>query len=411
VQTLKSYKKYDAIANLEDAQNKILNENIQLKKQHDDLTSRIKSDSELLDSIKLKINEATGEYEKQIEVIDSGFYKMQYNFSGSESYKAKLDQIRAMQKDMLKEKTASIVSSAFTFNGSASKGKAMTDKVVKLSLRSFNGECDTLTYEVSYKNINSFVEKIKKSYEQINKLTEFYSVKITPEYLDLKLQQLKLTHEYQQKKQIEKEEQRALKEQLREEEKARIEIEKALADAEKDERKYREALEKAKKEMESAADKEKALAIIERLQNSLNEALARLERTKSMAQMTKSGYVYIISNIGSFGENVYKIGMTRRLEPMDRVSELGDASVPFSFDVHGMIFSENAPELENKLHKIFEKNRINKVNNKKEFFMMPIEQIEMALIENGVHIDLIKIPEAEQYFQTIQIDKEFFGLS
>ena len=146
---------------------------------------------------------------------------------------------------------------------------------------------------------------------------------------------------------------------------------------------------------------------IAQLEQNLKEAHEAKERAISRAQETKSGHVYIISNLGSFGENVYKIGMTRRLEPLDRVKELGDASVPFTFDLHAMIFSENAPELESLLHKEFDDRRINKVNYRKEYFRVSLDEIEQVIIDKyDKEVDFIKVIEAQQFRETKSIIKQ-----
>lgn len=137
----------------------------------------------------------------------------------------------------------------------------------------------------------------------------------------------------------------------------------------------------------------------------MQEAESRKERAISQAQLTKCGYIYVISNIGSFGENIYKIGMTRRLEPMDRINELGDASVPFKFDVHALIFSENAPELEAKLHNHFKDKAVNLVNLKKEFFNVSLSEIEKVVHENYAEIEFTQIAEAKDYRETLAIRK------
>jgi chromosome segregation ATPase len=229
-------------------------------------------------------------------------------------------------------------------------------------------------------------ERITKSFETINKIGESQTVTIQPEYLNLKIKELVLEHEYQQKRQREKEELRAAQEEMREEEKARREFEQAQKEAEKEESNYQKALDKARKEIEQATgEKQNKLQVqIEKLEQELKEAQEKKERAISMAQQTKRGHVYIISNIGSFGEHVYKIGMTRRMEPLDRVKELGDASVPFHFDIHAMIFSEEAPTLENELHKAFANKKVNLVNYRKEFFKVTLDEIEQKAKEIGL---------------------------
>lgn len=143
------------------------------------------------------------------------------------------------------------------------------------------------------------------------------------------------------------------------------------------------------------------------LETKLAEAEAKGQRAISLAQQTKSGHVYIISNVGSFGENVYKIGMTRRLEPLDRVRELGDASVPFPFDVHAMIYSEDAPTLETELHKIFANNQVNKVNPRKEFFRLPIEKVKSYIDDKGIKAIWTLQAEAAQYKETLALERAF----
>jgi hypothetical protein len=190
---------------------------------------------------------------------------------------------------------------------------------------------------------------------------------------------------------------------MREEEKARKEIEAAIAKAIKEQETYQKALDKARKEVEMAegAKQQKLQMQIAELEARLKEADSNKDRALSMAQQTKRGHVYIISNIGSFGENVYKIGMTRRLDPMDRVKELGDASVPFPFDVHAIIFSEDAPRLENEMHKEFGKKRTNLVNPRKEFFNVSLEEIEAVAKRNNAKIEFTKIAEARDYRESI----------
>jgi chromosome segregation ATPase len=248
-------------------------------------------------------------------------------------------------------------------------------------------------------------ERITKSYETINKIGESKTVSIQPEYLELKIKELLLEYEYQLKKQNEREELRAAQEALREEEKARREYELAQKEAEKEEANYQKALEKARKEIESTTGEkyDKLQAQIAKLELELQEAHDKKERALSMAQQTKRGHVYIISNIGSFGEQVYKIGMTRRLEPEDRIKELGDASVPFQFDIHAMVFSEDAPRLENELHKVFADQKVNMLNFKKEFFKVTLEEIETKVKSLGIECQFIRVPEAMEYRETLAI--------
>jgi hypothetical protein len=235
-----------------------------------------------------------------------------------------------------------------------------------------------------------------------------------PSYRDLKLEELYLTHEFLEKKQEEAEEQRRIREQMREEERERREIEKARKDAEQEVKIREQALEKARREIAQATGqhREQLELKIQQINQQLEEALANQTRATSRAQMTKSGYVYIISNIGSFGDNVYKIGMTRRLEPEERIKELSGASVPFPFDIHAMIFSENVPETENLLHQYFRDKSVNKVNERKEFFKVTLDEITSAIEKiaketqtvKKAEIQFTKVAEAEQYRKTLAIE-------
>lgn len=213
-----------------------------------------------------------------------------------------------------------------------------------------------------------------------------------------------MSHEYREKKREEKEEQAEVRRRMREEAKLRQEVEKAVTE----ENKYERMLEKAKRDAADATDdKLRTLQkTISALTKELEIAHSKSERALSMAQQTKSGHIYIISNVGSFGENVYKIGMTRRLDPIDRVKELGDASVPFLFDVHAIIYVKDAPALEKALHKAFESRRVNLVNNRKEFFRVDLNEIREEVKKTFPDAEFIDAGEAREYRETMAISKQ-----
>jgi hypothetical protein len=219
------------------------------------------------------------------------------------------------------------------------------------------------------------------------------------------LQELRLHHELEEKKRAEAEEQRRIREQMREEERAQRELERARQEAEEEEHRYERALEKARKELAKAKGEEldELSDRVRQLQAELDAAHQEKERAISRAQMTRSGHVYVISNIGSFGEDVVKIGMTRRLEPRERIKELGDASVPFEFDVHGMVFTEDAPSLENELHKRFHHRRVNLVNERKEFFRVQLKEIDDFLRTKQLNLELTLLAEAREYRETLAL--------
>lgn len=344
-------------------------------------------------------------FENKLDLIEFGVYEPIFEFEKSDEYRLEQNQIIQLQKDMINSDKAAICTINWTQDGSEAKGKASTNRYIKLTLRAFNGECESLIAKVKWNNVNQIKERIKKSFETINKIGESRAVSIQTEYMDLKIKELVLEYEYQLKKQKEKEELRAAQEALREEEKARREFEQAQKEAEKEEVNFQKALEKARKEIQqTTGEKHNQLqAQIAKLEQELREAHDRKERALSMAQQTKRGHVYVISNIGSFGEQVYKIGMTRRLEPEDRIKELGDASVPFQFDIHALIYSEDAPALENELHKTFANKKVNMLNYRKEFFKVTLDEIEARSKELGLQTEFIRNPEAEEYRETLAI--------
>lgn len=334
-----------------------------------------------------------------------GFYTPHYAFPEASRYQQELDSTRSVQSRMISDKTAAICDTQWQVGGSAREGQKMVGQYLRLMLRAFNGESDAAIAKVKYNNVLVMENRIRKAAEAINKLGGVMQCRLEPRYVALKLQELYLVHEYQEKVFAEKEEQRRIREQMREEEIALREFEKAQREAEKEEQRFAEALERARAEVEGAAGakQEKLRLKIEELERRLTEAHDRKERAVARAQMTRSGHVYVISNIGSFGEHVYKIGMTRRLDPMDRIRELGDASVPFQFDVHAIIYADDAPALENLLHRRFGGRRINRVNERKEFFRVSIDEIADAVRENHGEIELTRLAEAEEFRKTIAL--------
>jgi hypothetical protein len=377
-----------------------------------DKISQLKQDISQLSEQKTILEEIVQALEEEDNLHTIAFYQPKHSFDDSAQYQSRLELIREQQKQLIKSGQAVTSVASITLEGSEKKGQKLVNNFIKLVLRAFNGESDAAIAKVKYNNISTQITRITKAFEAINKLAETTYCMISVEYFNSKLEELSLTHEYQEKKQEEIEEQRRIREQMKEEERALREIEKAKLDAEKEELRYQQSLEKARLEIEQATGKQrdKLEAQILQLTQQLQEAQKNKERAISRAQMTKSGHVYIISNIGAFGEHVYKIGMTRRLDPMDRVNELGDASVPFPFDVHAIIFCQNAPELEKLLHKHFHHRRVNKVNERKEFFKVDIEEIAEAVkqiaketnsIQGEIHIT--KSAAAMDYRKTVAI--------
>jgi hypothetical protein len=342
--------------------------------------------------------------EENLEDISFGLYKPHFTFQTSEEHKAALEKLRDRERQLIRDGRAAFCPKRWTVGNSEREGARMVKLNEKLFLRAFNGECDAAVANVSWNNVTKMEERIRKSFEAINKLGEVLSVSLTQEYLKLKLDELRLTHEHEQKRYQEREEQRRTREEQREEERARQEIEKAREEAETEEAMFQRALEKARLEAAKAtgAQLEKLTERISSFESKLDEARQKKERAISRAEFTKSGFVYVISNIGSFGENIYKIGMTRRVDPHERVMELGGASVPFPFDTHAILYSTDAPELEAGLHQLFADRRLNLVNPRREFYRdVAIDEVEAFVRSKGLSAQFVKQPEAREYRETL----------
>ena len=277
-------------------------------------------------------------------------------------------------------------------------------------IRNFNTECDLCINKVKFSNYENVKERIYKSYEMNNRLNETNQTTIAIEYYRLKVKELDLAFEYQQKKKEEREELRRKRELLREEEKVAIEIEIRRKELEKEQEHYQNYLKKINEQIEVETSESRKEALIMKREDAMNN-IADVELAMKDLDYReanhRAGYVYVISNIGAFGEDVYKIGMTRRLEPEERIAELSGASVPFRFDIHAMIFSNDAPKLEAALHNELADKKINLVNGRKEFFRVSLEEIKRVVRENhDKTVDFVNIPDAEQYRESLMIRKK-----
>jgi DNA repair exonuclease SbcCD ATPase subunit len=341
--------------------------------------------------------------EENLEDISYGIYKAHFTFQDSEQYKAAITSIRIRQKALIRSGGAATCATTWSVAGSEREGVRMTKQYQKLLLRAFNGETDAAIAKVTWSNYRVMVTRIRKAQDALNKLGAVMQMSICDEYRDLKLEELKLVFEQEEKKQKEREEQRLIKAQIREEEKVQRELARAQEEAEEEEKTYEEALAQARKEAaESIGEEREAFeSRIADLQKQLEDAHEKKERAIAQAQLTKSGHVYIISNLGAFGDDVIKIGMTRRRDPQERIRELGDASVPFPFDIHAMIYSENAPELECVLHTKFWERRVNRANDRKEFFRVKLGEIEAFATAQGYKVQVTQLAEAKEYRQSL----------
>ena len=289
-------------------------------------------------------------------------------------------------------------------------GKKMIVENIKQTLRNFNIECDLVISKVKFSNYENSKERIFKSFVLHNQLNETKDIVISDEYYRLKIQELNLAYEYQQKKQQEKEELRQKREELRETEKVAKEIEEKRKELEKEQEHYQNYLKKINEQIAVENSEERKQYLLdkkEELSNNVNDVKLALEDLDYREANHRAGYVYIISNIGAFGEDVYKIGMTRRLEPEERIAELSGASVPFKFDIHAMIFSNDAPKLEAALHNELADKKVNLVNGRKEFFKVSLEEIKKVVYQyHDKAVDFINEPDAEQYRESVMLRKK-----
>lgn len=376
-----------------------------------DINSKQKYLQQLNNEIQAK-NSQILQLDDEILYQDFGLYEPKYRCTNSEEYKARIQDVRKRQKALISKKCALNFFDGWQLDGSLAKGRALNNDNMKMVLLAFNSECDALIHKVKFNNIERIEAQILKAADRINRLNQRNRISITNQYQGLKLEELHLCYEYEVKKQEEKEEIRRIREQDREEKKLQKEIAEARKNITKEQTHYQNALSKLLKQIESVSegDLTDLLAKKSEIEAHLQHIDQEIKDIDYREANQKAGYVYIISNIGSFGEGIYKIGMTRRLDPQDRVDELGDASVPFKFDVHAMIFSDDAPALEAALHRAFDSRKVNMVNNRKEFFRVTLDEIEDVVKKSyDKTVEFTRLPQAEQYRETQMIQKKLQG--
>jgi len=365
-----------------------------LKTADKEITARLKQSREIIEDI----TDKSCAHAADIELLT------EEDLLSSQSYQEDRKEV----KSKLKKLALNAIDGVKGSNSNVNIGKfisisAKADMAGALLLTTVEMLCS----KTNANNGHQALEKLSESIIATEALIKCFDsrAKINAEFKILLIKRLEIEIHFKKAKQLAKEEQRELREQEREEKKARQEAESIQKEAEKEERIKREAIAELERQMEEKSDAERASyqEELDRLKAELRDAHQKFERAKSRAQETKQGHVYIISNIGSFGKNVLKIGMTRRMEPMDRVKELGDASVPFTFDVHALIESDDAPNLESTLHKVFDHKRVNKVNRRKEYFNVNLEEIEKELQNLEINVLMNKVASADEYYQSIKL--------
>ncbi len=343
--------------------------------------------------------------EDRAELAAVAFVPRAFTYEDSLSYQDAIRSCEVNLAELIKMDKATKCTKSWEIDGSARQGELMIKNLRRLALRTFNADADAAIANVRWNNYNAMESRIRKSEDTIEKTLEKWGIIVSDDYRDLKLQELRLTYEQDELKKRIREEQLELREQQREEERVRREAEAAEREAAREEKKVQLALQKAREELAEshASDLSRHQERIRELEARVADAEQRRQRALSMAQQTKRGHVYIASNVGSFGPSILKIGMTRRLDPMDRIWELSDASVPFDFDVHGLIATNDAPALEAQLHERFAVHRVNLVNFRKEFFEVSISDLQAVVSDLGFDVRLTLAAEARELQESLAI--------
>jgi hypothetical protein len=349
-----------------------------------------------LEVARLQANAADGatvELDDERVLQEVGIYRYHHPLENAAEYKAELNEMSQQIKTMVRAGDAVLASDMFTFNNSLAKGRKMTAEFSKLMLRAYNAEADNCVRALRAGNVLTAKSRLESSVNAIAKLGAMMEMRINPDYHQLRLRELELTADYLMKVQVEKEEAREERERLREERKAEQELAAERARLDKEREHYINALQV----LQESGDQAAVAELNDRL-HAIDEAI---ERNDYRTANIRAGYVYVISNRGALGPNIVKIGLTRRLEPMERVRELGDASVPFPFDVHAMFFADDAVTVEADLHRAFADRRVNLVNQRREFFFATPAEVRTVLLEQvGNLLEFADEPEATQYLQS-----------
>jgi len=341
-----------------------------------------------------------GESADEVVVLDDervlqsvGIYRYHHPLENAVAYKSRLTDMGARIAELVKAGQAIEMSNTFTFDNSLAKGRRMTEDLAKLMLRAYNAEADNSIRALRLGNVLTAKKRLEASRVAIAKLGKMMEMRISDAFHALRLEEIELTADWLMKKQEEKEAAREERERLREERKVQRELAEQRAQLEKERTHLQNALEALSKSGASDAELEAKLA-------ALDDAIAQNDYR---AANIRAGYVYVISNRGAFGRWVVKIGLTRRLEPQDRISELSGASVPFPFDVHALFFSEDAVTLESELHQHFAAHAVNLANSRKEFFFATPAEVRAVLVDKvGSLLEFAEEPEATEFLQSVR---------
>ncbi|MFF2605819.1 DUF4041 domain-containing protein [Arthrobacter koreensis] len=373
----------------------------QLQRLHLHYQADSASFSRELDGIQRDISTAKQELvsvRDQGALQDAGLFDYAHPAENSAQLASELEMVRSRMKDMIRSKTAITATNNFTFNNSMKQGQRFVAQMSQIMLRAYNAEAENCVKTVKAGNLQTAQSRLSKARDQIIRQGTMINLAVNPEFHRLRLAELALASRHLEVLQAEKEAERERRADLREERRVALELAQAKEKLEKELSHYQSTLSalEAKGDMEGAA----------RMRVLVEDAERAIADVDYRAANIRAGYVYVISNVGAFGENMVKIGMTRRLEPMDRVRELGDASVPFRFDVHALFFAEDAVGVEAMLHRTFAEQRVNKVNTRREFFYVKPREVLEILKEQRVEVVEFKTDYSAEEFHLSRGDIE-----
>lgn len=326
---------------------------------------------------------------------EAGIYHYRHPLTDAVAYEKELETIDSQVKAMTRKDGGAVLATTnWTVNGSAAEGRTMVRDFSKLMLRAFNAEADNLARGLKPYKLDAAAERLNKVASTIEKLGKTMQIRISTPYLTLRVRELELTADFLQKQAEEKEAERLERERLREERKVQQEMERERERLEKEKKHYTNALEALVEKGDEVG--------AERLREQLSDVEKAIEDVDYRAANIRAGYVYVISNIGSFGEQMVKVGLTRRLDPTERIRELSDASVPFNFDIHAVFFSKDAVGIETAMHERLDGRRVNTVNRRREFFRVTPLEVKAHLAElAGELLQFQDVPEALEYRQSV----------
>lgn len=358
--------------------------------------SRLKHEKDALQSEVSSLRSEIVTISQTRDFQEVGLFDYEHPAEMSVKLATELESVRSKIKNAIRDKQATTSLDGFTFNGSLAQGKKLSNGLTKLLLRAYNAEAENAIKTTKAGNLATAQSRLSRAADQIAKSGSMIELRITDYFHRLRLQEIELAHRHLKALQHEKELERERRAELREQKKAEAELKREQERLEKEKSHY-EATLSALRTNGDTEGVERMLAKIEDVQRAIQDVDYR-------AANMRAGYVYVISNIGSFGPDVVKIGMTRRLDPMDRVRELGDASVPFRFDVHALFFADDAVSIENMLHKEFAHCRVNQVNLRREYFQTTPQEVLDSLQAHQVEVlEFTVTPEAEEYNESISI--------